>query len=120
MVDVTRFVGRGRSWFGAIVCGRLGMLFEGLIMEGSLRIGHDGAFGTVRIGHDGMVLMSWVLTYVRSGRAGRSGRVGKKDCYSSMGTTQNMFPARLWNHELVTVVNFLPELPTAQRPLSES
>ena len=55
MDDITRFVGSGLSWFEAIVCGRLGMLFEGLIVEGSLRIGHDGAFGTVavRIGHNG-------------------------------------------------------------------
>lgn len=55
MDDITRFIGSGLSWFEAIVCGRLGMLFEGLIIEGSLRIRHDGAFGTAaaRIGHDG-------------------------------------------------------------------
>ena len=62
MVDVTRCVGRGLSWFEAIVCGRLGMLFEGLIIGGSLRIGHDGAFWTVRIGHDGTILISRILT----------------------------------------------------------
>lgn len=53
MDDITRFVGSGLSWFGDIVCGRLGMLFEVLIIEGSLRIGHDGTFGTVRIVCDG-------------------------------------------------------------------
>jgi len=57
MDDNTRFVGSGLTWFKAIVCGRGGMLFEGLIIEGSLRIGHDGAFGmaVLRIGHDGAV-----------------------------------------------------------------
>ena len=51
MDDVTLFVGSGLSWFEAIVCGRLGIFLEGLIIEKSLRIGHDGVFGTVRIAY---------------------------------------------------------------------
>lgn len=53
MVDVTQSIERGLSCFEAIVWGRLDMLFEGLIIEGSLHIGHNGAFGTVHIGQDG-------------------------------------------------------------------
>jgi hypothetical protein len=104
MEEITRSVGSGLIWFEAIVCGRLGMLFEGLIVEGSLRIGHDGAFGTaaVRIGQDGA--FGAVLIWYRW-KSGWEWKDGERSCVPF----QSKFPQGANGfRRLVQLVRILP------------